>query len=91
MTKRVFVSDADLYAEALAAAELPNRQFAKQILDVDERTARRYLAGGELHGTVRAVCRAIVLEPSVANILAAANAEFVELDEPSEFQRKRTT
>lgn len=70
------MSDADLLAKAVEASGFSARRFAVEVLAVDERTVRRWLAGERgMPGTVRVVCRAIVAEPAVAAILSAASAE----------------
>lgn len=64
--------DTELLAAAIVASDLSARRFAVEVLDVDERTVRRWLAGDrELHGTVRLVCRLILLRPDLAATLSA--------------------
>ena len=69
-------SDPDLLRSAIEASGLAARRFAVEVLDVDERTVRRWLAGErELAGPVRVICRAIIADPSVAEILRTAAAQ----------------
>jgi DNA-binding transcriptional regulator YiaG len=64
--------DTELLAAAIEASGLSARRFAVEVLDVDERTVRRWLAGErELQGTVRLVCRLVLLRPDMATTLAA--------------------
>lgn len=73
MAKR---TDVELLTAAIAASGLSDRRFAFEVLDVDERSVRRWLAEDRsLPGTVRVVCKAIVADPSVAEILRTANAQ----------------
>lgn len=56
--------------KAIAATGLSDRAFAA-LIDVDERTVRRWLADDrEIPGTVRVVCRAILRDPSIIALLA---------------------
>jgi hypothetical protein len=64
-------SDPDLLRAAIEAAGLPARRFAVEVLDVDERTVRRWLADErEMPGPVRRICRAVVRRPRLAMELA---------------------
>lgn len=64
--------DADLLRDAIAASGLSARGFAA-LLDVDERTVRRWLAGERsVPGTVGVVCRAVIADPRIAHALATA-------------------
>ena len=64
--------DTELLAAAIKASGLSARRFAVEVLDVDERTVRRWLAGDrELQGTVRLVCRLILVRPDIAVALSA--------------------
>lgn len=64
------MTDAEILRAAIEAAGLSARRFALEVLDVDERTVRRWLAGeNELHGTVRLVCLAIVRRRKLAEEL----------------------
>lgn len=67
--------DPGLLASAIAASGLSARRFAVDVLDVDERTVRYWLADERgMPGPVRVICRAIVADPAVAAILSAAAA-----------------
>lgn len=60
----------DVLREAIPASGLSARQFA-QLLDVDERTVRRWLAGDrEIPGPVRVICEAILRDPATVASLA---------------------
>ncbi len=64
--------DTELLAATIEASGLSARRFAVEVLDVNERTVRRWLAGDmPLHGTVRLVCRLILLRPDIATALSA--------------------
>lgn len=64
--------DTELLAAAIEASGLSARRFAVEVLDVDERTVRRWLAGDRaLQGTVRLVCRLVLLRPDIAATLSA--------------------
>jgi DNA-binding transcriptional regulator YiaG len=66
------LTDRELLLTAIAAAGLSQAGFAASVLDVDERTVRRWLAGDRaLDPTVRKVCRAIIHVPGLAVLLAA--------------------
>lgn len=61
------MTDAEILRAAIEAARLSARRFTIEVLDVDERTGRRWLAGeNDLHGTVRLVCLAIIKRPRLA-------------------------
>lgn len=73
------MNDPDLLIAAAAAAGYDGtrqqglRSFAEEVLNVDERNARRWRSGErELQGTVRVVCAAIVARPELARELRAA-------------------
>ena len=71
------MSDSDLLRAAIDAAGLSARRFSVEVLDVDERTVRRWIAGDrELHATVRVLCAAIVDDPPLAARLAATLSEL---------------
>ena len=60
-----------LVETAIAAAKMSARSFARKVLDVDERTVRRYLSGDiEPLGPTRAICLAVIERPSIARHLA---------------------
>jgi DNA-binding transcriptional regulator YiaG len=70
-------SDPDLLVAAIDASGLSARRFAMELLTVDERTVRRWLAGDrELAAPVRVLCAAIIADPAVAEILRAAAASL---------------
>lgn len=55
-----------LLEKAIELSGQSARSFGKYVLDVDERTVRRYLAGErEVRGPVRQLCRIIIADPSV--------------------------
>lgn len=65
--------DAELLNDAIAASGLSARRFAVEVLDVDERTVRRWQAGERsIPGPVRMVCRVIVSDPSLTGVFLAA-------------------
>ena len=71
------MSDPELLTRAIEASGHSARNFAIAVLDVDERTVRRWLAGDRaLPGPVKVICAAILAEPSVAGILAGAWADL---------------
>lgn len=57
---------------ALLASGYSARSFARHVLDVDERTVRRWLAGESFGGTPLVVCVAIIDRPRLARVLARA-------------------
>ena len=64
---------ADLLTDAIAASGLSARSFAA-LLEVDERTVRRWLAGDrEIPGPVVVICRAIIRDPRIVASLAPAS------------------
>jgi len=66
-------TDAQLLRAAIDASGHSARGFALNVLDVNERTVRRWLTGErDLDTTVRVVCAAIVDDPPLADRLAAA-------------------
>lgn len=70
---------ADLLNAAIEASKMSSRKFARDVLDVDERTVRRWKAGEYLEGfrgTPRIVCAAIVARPYLAKLFASCLAEF---------------
>jgi hypothetical protein len=72
------VSDPQLVQAAIDAASLSARRFAVEVLDVDERTVRYWLADQRaVPGTVRVVCRAIIDRPTLAIELIAAHEALV--------------
>lgn len=61
------MTDQQLLTDAIEASGLSARRFAVEVLAVDERSLRRWLAGErELQATARVVCRAIVERPKLA-------------------------
>jgi DNA-binding transcriptional regulator YiaG len=72
------VSDSALLSAAIEASGLSARRFAVEVLTVDERTVRRWLAGDrELAAPARVICAAITADPAVADLLRAAAASLV--------------
>lgn len=64
-------SNPDLLHSAITASGLSARRFAVEVLAVDERTVRRWLAGDSaVPGPVRQLCRLIVRDPRVASSLS---------------------
>lgn len=70
------MTDPELLSAAITAAGLTARRFAVEVIDLDERKARRILTGdAPLSGTARVVCRAIIARPALAEELARVLAE----------------
>lgn len=70
-SKPAAMSGSQLAESAAAAAKMSARAFARKVLDVDERTFRRYLSGEiELLGSPRVICLAVIDRPSIARHLA---------------------
>lgn len=70
---------AELLNAAIEASGMSSRKFARDVIDVDERTVRRWKAGEYLDGfnsTPRVICAAIVKRPHLAKLLAKCLAEF---------------
>lgn len=70
---------AELLNAAIEAAKMSSRKFARDVLDVDERTVRRWKAGEYLEGfrgTPRILCAAIVKRPHLAKFFAGCLAEL---------------
>lgn len=64
---------AELILAAIEASKMSARKFATDVLDVDERTLRRWKAGEYLDGfnsTPRVICLAIVDRPYLAKHFA---------------------
>jgi DNA-binding transcriptional regulator YiaG len=67
------VSNISALRDAIAASGLSARSFAA-LLEVDERTVRRWLSGDrEIPGPVLVICRAILRDPGVVAALAPPN------------------
>jgi hypothetical protein len=72
-------TDIDLLTAAIEASGLSARRFAMEVLGVDERSVRRWLAGDrELQATARVVCQAIVARPGLALELADVTLKIQE-------------
>ncbi len=71
---------AELLNAAIEASGMSSRKFARDVLDVDERTVRRWRAGEYAEGfaksTPRIVCAAIVKRPSLAKFFAKCLEEL---------------
>lgn len=67
------VDSRSLLRRAIDATDFSDRAFARCVLDVDERTIRRWLAGERrVPGTVRIVSQAILNHPVIARAMARA-------------------
>jgi DNA-binding transcriptional regulator YiaG len=65
------LTDPDLYVAAAEAIGESHRGLARRILDVDERTGRRWRAGEQaMSGPARQLCRALIAHPEIARELA---------------------
>jgi hypothetical protein len=72
-------SDIELLTAAIEASGLSARRFAMEVLGVDERSVRRWLAGDrELQATARVVCQAIIARPKLAEELSAVTLAIQE-------------
>ena len=61
----------DLLRSAIEASGLSARRFAVELLAVDERTVRRWLAGDrDMPGPAVQLCRLVVADPDVVSSLA---------------------
>lgn len=70
---------AELLTAAIEASGMSSRKFARDVIDVDERTVRRWKAGEYLDGfnsTPRILCAAIVKRPHLAKLFAKCLAEY---------------
>lgn len=70
---------AELLNAAIEASGMSGRKFCRDVLDVDERTGRRWKAGEYLDGfksTPRVLCAAIVKRPYLAKLFATCLAEL---------------
>lgn len=70
---------AELLNAAIEASGMSGRKFCRDVLDVDERTGRRWKAGEYLDGfksTPRILCAAIVKRPHLAKLFAKCLAEY---------------
>lgn len=77
------ISDVELLERAIAASGRPSaRRFAMEVLGVDERTNRYWLDGRKLPASVRIICFAVILRPSIADELAEANARIIAGEPP---------
>jgi hypothetical protein len=66
-------SHSSLLRRAIDASEFSDRAFARRVLNVDERTLRRWLASQRrVPGTVMAVSKAIVDHPVIARAMVRA-------------------
>lgn len=73
------IDGAELLNAAIDASGMSSRKFARDVLDVDERTVRRWKAGEYLEGfrgTPRILCAAIVKRPFLAKLFAKCLAEY---------------
>lgn len=75
----VMQNDIELLTAAIEASGLSARRFAMEVLGVDERSVRRWLAGDrELQATARVVCRAILARPKLAEELSSVTLAIHE-------------
>lgn len=65
----------EILEAAITASGFSARAFARKVLDVDERTVRRWLAGETFGGTPLVVCLAIIERPSTARVMAKVLAD----------------
>lgn len=64
-------SNPDLLRAAIEASGLSARRFAVEVLGVDERTVRRWIAGDrEMPGPAVQLCRLVVADPDLVSSLA---------------------
>jgi hypothetical protein len=71
------LSDTDRLRRAIESTGMSDRAFAANVLDVDERTVRYWLAEDRgVPGPVRVVCQAILDHPVVARALERACAKL---------------
>jgi hypothetical protein len=71
--------DIELLTAAIQVSGLSARRFAMEVLGVDERSVRRWLAGDrELQATARVVCRAIIARPQLAQELSDVTLKIQE-------------
>jgi len=70
------MTDPDLLSAALSATKLSARQFATDVLDVDEHSIQVWLSGKRpMLVAVRAICMTILERPTlIAEIVRARNA-----------------
>jgi hypothetical protein len=67
------VDDRDRLAAAIGATGMAHRRYAVDVLGVDERTVRRWLAAErDVPGPVRVISAAILRRPAIAQELADA-------------------
>ena len=65
------MTDPDLYVAAAEATGESHRGLARRLLDVDERTGRRWRAGeSPMHPAARQLCRVLVAHPEIAPEIA---------------------
>lgn len=65
----------DLLRSAIDASGLSARRFAAEVLAVDERTVRRWMAGDrDMPGPAVQLCRVVVDDPTIAEWLAEGDA-----------------
>jgi DNA-binding transcriptional regulator YiaG len=60
----------EILEAAIEASGFSARAFARRVLDVNERTVRRWLDGETFGGTPLIVCLAIIEDPAIAAVLA---------------------
>lgn len=72
------LTDAERLKRAIASTGLSDRAFAAQLLDVDERTVRYWLAEDRsVPGPVRVISQAILDHPVIARALERACAKLL--------------
>jgi DNA-binding transcriptional regulator YiaG len=71
------MTDMELLSAAIDASEMSARRFAIEVLGVDDRSVRKWLAGRSLPGTVRIICQAIVTRPEIVAELVTAHESIV--------------
>lgn len=78
-TPTAVLDGAELLNAAIESSGMSARKFARDVLDVDERTVRRWQAGEYLDGfksTPRILCAAIVKRSHLAKLFAKCLAEL---------------
>lgn len=74
--KLAVMTNAEIAELAIKLSGFSAQAFARKVIDVDDRTVRRWLAGETFGGTPLLLCLAIIRRPELAKELADVLAEF---------------
>lgn len=76
MKKLASMTNAEIAKLAIKVSGFSAQAFARKVLDVDDRTVRRWLSGETFGGTPLVICLAVIRRPELAKELADVLVEF---------------